>query len=118
MGARNTTESRLTNFARSEERLEQLRQEANLYAAEVRVSQNFQTLKNAAHRNDHERTLDESQALNRGNNAHFDYLQQTELSQTISQPQPHVADNRQAMITQPAEGPDFAIAQLDTAREY
>src|SRR5712692_1171667 len=44
MGARNTTESRLTNFATSEERREQLRQEANLYGAEVRVSQNFQTL--------------------------------------------------------------------------
>lgn len=118
MGARNTTESRLTNFARSEERREQLRQEANVYAAEVRVSQNFQTLKDAAHRNDHERTLDESQALNRGNNARFDYLQQTELSQAISQSQPHVADNRQAITTQPPEGPDFDIAQLDADREY
>ncbi len=118
MGARNSTESRLTDFARAEERSEQLTQQANLYAAEVRASQNFQTLKDAAHRNDHERTLDESQALNRGNNARFDYLQQTELSQTISQSQLHVADNRQAMTTQPAEGPDFDIAQLDADREY
>ncbi|MDX6577830.1 MAG: hypothetical protein QOE96_3783 [Blastocatellia bacterium] len=118
MGAKNSTESRLTDFARAEERSEQLSQQANLYAAEVRVSQNFQTLKDAAHRNDHERTLDELQALNRGNNARFDHLQQTELSQTISQPQPHVADNRQAVTTQPAEGPDFDIAQVDADREY
>jgi adenine-specific DNA-methyltransferase len=104
MSARLSTESRLTAFAGAEERSGQLTLQAKDYAAAVRASESFQTVRDAAQRNDHERSLDESQALNRGNNARFDYLQQTQLS---ASQQPY-----------PGNDPDSAIAQVDADREY
>lgn len=53
---------------------------AEQFADHVRTSKEFQTLKQTLDQNDRERSLEERQALTRGNNVRFDYLTQTETT--------------------------------------
>ena len=71
-------ESRLTAYAACEERGRTLDNQAREYADQVRARRDFQSAKTTLLNNDHERNLDQLQALNRGNNVRFAYLVQPE----------------------------------------
>jgi len=73
-------ETLLNGYERAERCAIHLAHAAEQYADHVRTSKEFQTLKQTLDQNDRERTLEERQALIRGNDARFDYLTQTETT--------------------------------------
>jgi Domain of unknown function (DUF4326) len=74
------TETLLRAYASAETCSIHLAHAAEQFADHVRTSKEFQTLKQTLDQNDRERTLEERQALTRGNDARFDYLTQTETT--------------------------------------
>src|SRR5207249_2861148 len=74
------TETLLTGYASAESCAIHLAHAAEQFADHVRTSKEFQTLKQTLDQNDRERSLEERQALTRGNNVRSDYLTQTETT--------------------------------------
>ncbi len=74
------TETLLTRYASAEGCAIHLAHAAEQFADHVRTGKEFQTLRQTLDQNDRERTLEEGQALIRGNDARFDYLTQTETT--------------------------------------
>jgi adenine-specific DNA-methyltransferase len=76
---------------------------ATQFADHVRDSDEFQTQKSTFLHNEHERAIDQKEALTRGNNARFEYLQPPGPSDSVS-------------LT--SNDPDYDIAQVDLDRDY
>jgi hypothetical protein len=74
------TETFLRGYESAERCAIHLAHAAEQFADHVRTSKEFQTLKQTLDHNDRERSLNEQQALTRGNNPRFDYSTHTETT--------------------------------------
>lgn len=121
------TETLLGKYENAENCAIHLAHAAEQYADHVRTSKEFQTLKQALDQNDRERTLEERQALIRGNDARFDYLAKTETSSLDKKTAVSFAEistnNRfdrqeeRASLAKTMISPEIEAARAENARE-
>jgi adenine-specific DNA-methyltransferase len=68
------TKARLTAFTATDTQLRDVDRQAAIQSQTIRASEQFAAAKSTFTYNEHERAIDEQQAVNRGNNARFSYL--------------------------------------------
>lgn len=121
------TETLLSAYASAESCAIHLAHAAEQYADHVRTSKEFQTLKQTLDQNDRERTLEERQALIRGNDARSEYLTQTEKTSLDNQSAVSFAEistnNRfgrqeeRASLAKTLISPEIEAARAENTRE-
>jgi len=129
------TETLLGKYENAENCAIHLAHAADQFADHVRTSKEFQTLKQTLDQNDRERSLNERQALTRGNTARFDYLAQTETTsldkQSANAGLRHSSDSfveistnnrfdrqeERASLAQTLISPEIEAARAENARE-
>lgn len=110
------TENLLRDYERAEACSQHLTNAASQFADHVRDSDAFQTLKSTFLHNEHERGLDERQALVRGNNPSFEYRAGPFHAEVVAENQYERAEER-SQLTRALISPDIQAAQLENARE-